>query len=79
MKFLSLRLLLPAACLPFFTISASLSQTLLVTGKPVMETTVKALTQDVETAKGHLDRLKDSKAHATKTQDQGTQGSELRL
>jgi len=44
-----------------------------------METTVKALTQDVETAKGHLDRLKDSKANGTKTQDKGTQGSELRL
>ncbi len=48
MKFLSLRLLLPAACLPFFTISASLSQTLLVTGKPVMETTVKA--ENLDTA-----------------------------
>jgi uncharacterized protein YaaN involved in tellurite resistance len=44
-----------------------------------METTVNALTQDVETAKGHLDRLQDSKANGTKTQDQGTQGSELRL
>lgn len=44
-----------------------------------MQTTVNALTQDVERARGHLDRIRDSEGNRTDTKENGSRGSELIL
>jgi len=44
-----------------------------------MQTTVNALTQDVEMARGHLDRIRDSESVGANTEENSRSGSELRL
>jgi len=44
-----------------------------------MQTTVNALTQDMERARDHLDRIRNSEGNRTDTKENGSRGSELIL